>query len=582
MASIPNLILVCCGSQLVASFAIAEEHRRSLISWNGGIIGEAGQAARDAVDMGIAISDAMEIMEQIPKDKLGPLTTPLELKGRSLEEINGMIALLIGVIFGVILVGGTLDYFNLGLQRYQEGRPKMWVLGTLALAYSCLIASLPTVFININLVANVKGTQINIIQKEDCTPVTITGSIFDIMSLFAESQHYLCLLGIIIYAIVLPIINVTLMTLGEIWRHSGDEKQGFARSCVVHGRILSKWHAPTMFIFIIALNLMSVLSEEKEFIIVNVRTDIGFSCFCMFCILAPFATIHIELPEPITWSGRRSKSEIAEHSHMAEFGEASVKFDTQVAGLIIKKFRKEGLLVIAGVLTAGFFICFGIGIVVPCTGIRYNVLKPKGFLPDTMEPLLDKAEVETPIELKFDMIRLLQGLLSKDKFEFGDVNGFLLFFSVMFFVLFLAAADVIVLFAIAAVLVANAHIPDAIFLAARGLKHLSMLDVYLMAMLLVCAGPVFVEPSLCFGEKSTKSLEALFVPGLFALLFAEAFHYILFHLVGGTVRILDTPPAMRRMFSEFDVAIDISDDALPPLRDFGPPALTRLRSESFM
>merc|ERR1719491_898876 len=96
---------------------------------------------------------------------------------------------------------------------------------------------------------------------------------------------------------VIPALELLFLAVGEIFRFKDfqgcNKVYRWTISWVQHR---SKWASPDTFAYTLLVYLVRTLNNFP-LILTKVQLDIGFSCFCMFCVTATIASLGFPLPE---------------------------------------------------------------------------------------------------------------------------------------------------------------------------------------------------------------------------------------------------------------------------------------------
>eukprot|EP00747_Dinoflagellata_sp_TGD_P115819 gnl/TRDRNA2_/TRDRNA2_172243_c1_seq3.p1 gnl/TRDRNA2_/TRDRNA2_172243_c1~~gnl/TRDRNA2_/TRDRNA2_172243_c1_seq3.p1 ORF type:complete len:452 (+),score=31.31 gnl/TRDRNA2_/TRDRNA2_172243_c1_seq3:75-1358(+) len=330
------------------------------------------------------------------------------------------------------------------------------------------------------------------------------------------SMQGACLLTF--YAVVIPVIKIALLILGEIGRLSiFPLRVSWARMSIFVVQAISKWASPDMFAYIIMCVLFRAVDSGPQpgfqpRIISDAVLDVGFTCYCTFCVFSTIASLAIKLP------GVDSGTE-------AVSGELSGLPRNFLASMSI----------FAGFCFAGAIFFLSRGLFLPVMIVNTDLHHISSWPKSTDVPI---ATVESMLEKKLTIADCVCFLFSWT-FERGELNSALALGMLAIFVVLFTVLDLFVL--IVLLISCQFQMPryklvtpqteskgkDAAaslgtLEVAHILKHLSMLDVAIMGIWLFtwCAAP-YKDYGLSFSCGI----------GLLWLFFAEALHYITFYVV---------------------------------------------------
>merc|ERR1719277_491873 len=102
---------------------------------------------------------------------------------------------------------------------------------------------------------------------------------------------------LVIFAMVIPALELLLLFVGELCRFRSSAGCGRAfRLGILWVQHRSKWASPDTFAYTLLVYLIRHLDHDP-LILTRAQLDIGFSCFCAFCVCATVAALGFPLPE---------------------------------------------------------------------------------------------------------------------------------------------------------------------------------------------------------------------------------------------------------------------------------------------
>merc|ERR1712196_718468 len=96
---------------------------------------------------------------------------------------------------------------------------------------------------------------------------------------------------------VVPVCELVLLVIGEIFRFKRARglDQAF-RTVILWVQHRSKWASPDTFAYTLLVYLIRHLDHDP-LILTAAQLDVGFACFCTFCVCATVAALGFPLPE---------------------------------------------------------------------------------------------------------------------------------------------------------------------------------------------------------------------------------------------------------------------------------------------
>jgi len=267
-----------------------------------------------------------------------------------------------------------------------------------------------------------------------------------------------------------------------------------------------------MFAYILLLYLLRALNDRSSLIEAPAHLDVGFACFSVFCICSTFSSLAIHLPEKPT-------------------GDAGHSPDVALA---IRCCGRQGVVWLAALLACVFALLLSAGMQVPCMGLRLDtslLVQPQGPLPTEVEPILDSLDLESQVASDVSLWHCVAALLRW--FYYGEANCILAFVMLAVFAVGLPVVNMVVLIFAAEQVgqpVARSLAPEQKQAPPRNramdvahvLKHISMLDVAIMGILVICMGS---------GAYKDQGVDFQLRSGILLLFLAEAVHYFTYYIV---------------------------------------------------
>mmetsp|Transcript_63357 Transcript_63357/g.137909 ORF Transcript_63357/g.137909 Transcript_63357/m.137909 type:complete len:537 (+) Transcript_63357:45-1655(+) len=435
---------------------------------------------------------------------------PTELGGHTRGAINLFIVFVLAFVsFASLLGHGMERCFSKGTP--EDGRMKGWLVGLQLASYVVLVYGIFAVLVSFNLSITAFGFHVNVTRSPDGTPTALTESILSLIKAMLDNGAELGAVLVIFYAMFVPAVKFLLLIVSALWRNSTDPwRVQAARRCIVFVQFISKWACPDMFAYILLLHLFSHL-DNGALIEAPSKLDVGFTCFCVFCICSTFSSLAIELPK------------VPEESVVTP------------SPWVLRHFGKGGVQCLASLWGVVFAIAFLVGIFWPCMGIRLDkhlLFEPVGNIPATYAPILDILNIDEQVNSDVSLV-LCSGTLLQRVISDGEANCLLALVILFGFAICLPVIDMAALL-VAAFKLRSKPVEaseskstlDRAMALSHVLKHVSMLDVCIMGVVAICmSGRIYRE----------QGVNIMILPGLTVLIVAEAVHYAMYDLVSSAV-----------------------------------------------
>lgn len=418
------------------------------------------------------------------------------LGGSSIQAVNRACYLIIGGLSLALLTGAAVDTWV--MQAKPSKQTSVTAALALAFSYALLVPGLCETLFSFLITIDMLGINVVISTTHDSQPGADTESMISLISRLKDFGAMLGCVLVVLYAIVVPVAKLFMLCLGEYWRVSADRSlASLSRRFIQVVQVISKWACPDMFAYILILTLFREVGKKSDLIKMQAELDVGFTCFSVFCVTSTLASLSIS-PED---SGDQKQPPPPPFMRLL--------------GL-------RGMTLLVGLLTLAFAVLMGFGFVTPVMGLRISkdmILQPIGPLPAFLGPVIDGMGLEEQMNTDVTLgstIRLLASYIRD-----GEVNCIIAIVMLLLNVVALTVLDMCALLA-AMLTLSGSGKPDRTLPAARVLKHCSMLDVFCMGTLIICAsGETFQKQGIFF----------LLMPGWGMLVAAEVLHYITFYLV---------------------------------------------------
>lgn len=448
---------------------------------------------------------ALGTMGKLPNEK------PADLGGHSRRFCNTAATIMVGALITAAAVGHVLDRWL--FPESSKGRSGATVILCLLVSYALLAPAILCVLFSFNLfgefdILGVAKVRYNL-TRENGKPSPVTESMWQLISLLIDTGGYLGAVLVVVYSMVVPTIKLLLLLLGECWRNSKDPTRVmWARRSIVCVQFVSKWASPDMFAYIMILHLFKGLNHPPK-LQAKATLDVAFVAFCLFCTSSTISTLGISLPQ--------------------------VEAPTVSKSRVDASWARKGAIVPVSLLTVGFTVLFVIGASRPCMSVNLNtdsLVGPGGPVPENFREQFQSLGLASLVDTTVSLRDCIAGLMTEEMVR--DATLMMAFVLLAVFVVILTLLDMVFI-VLAAVrdFFATAELKDEedcgkeqapnVFLeVASVLKHVCMLDVFIMGVVVVCsAGAPYAEQGVAF------RLEA----GMFPLLGAELCHYAAYHIV---------------------------------------------------
>eukprot|EP00747_Dinoflagellata_sp_TGD_P185641 gnl/TRDRNA2_/TRDRNA2_42268_c0_seq1.p1 gnl/TRDRNA2_/TRDRNA2_42268_c0~~gnl/TRDRNA2_/TRDRNA2_42268_c0_seq1.p1 ORF type:complete len:559 (+),score=62.81 gnl/TRDRNA2_/TRDRNA2_42268_c0_seq1:78-1679(+) len=431
------------------------------------------------------------------------------LGGHSKEYVNIGVIVVVAFQLGACVLGLLFDVWcpswALG-----KGHPRTWLLAMLAASYVLLIGGLVSTLFSFVVAVDMLGMKITMTQMNG-KHQAITESTLSVAKLLWDDNALIGVILLMLYAVVIPILKIVFLTLGEVWRHSEvSGRVERARTFISIVQFISKWACPDMFAYIFMLYLFRAMGDKGGLIWSAAELDVGFTCFSTFCLFSTFSALAIRLPE-------KNAHEINTHTPR-----------------VLKYCGEKGVLLISLILSVMFTVFLVRGLFMPVMALRFDgdlLIQANRALPVAFQPLLHALNLSSVIDADVSYAQCLQKLFAW--LANREVNCIFAFCLLAIFAVAVTVLDVFVLLAAAAeqYLHSRDRSSSAAFRnrsidVAHVLKHISMLDVSVMGVIVVClAGQAYRHEGIIFSV----------LPGAIWLLVAEAIHYTMYFIIAGSV-----------------------------------------------
>ncbi|CAE7505224.1 unnamed protein product [Symbiodinium natans] len=513
--SVMYFFLVCLWTSTTAAHGFSARSLTSIThqrlvqqdAWGG--LSDALQSA------GEAISSAAEnvvgsVTDTAAKAMLGDRAVDsFELPPPTIRQINKEVVLCVVALLAVLGAGYAADLYLPA--RKVLTRPSYSCMAMLLGSYAILIPGLVS-----NLFEFLLGVQmlgINVLLTEvDGEPSPIAESTFGLVHLLCQTGGYVGAVLVVLYAMVIPSVKLIALVSAEIWRDSEDpRKVQRSKRFIQVVQFISKWACPDMFAYILLLYLFRHLDGQGGIVVAPARLGIGFACFSIFCVFSTFSTLMIRVPDT-----------------------ADDLSDDVARPMLARWFGIENIQMVTAALALMFLVLFGLGLAMPVMVLYLDsnlLIKPRGPLDPSMKPIVDTLHIEDLVNSEVTIFSATAALAKY--IASGELNDI---FAVVMLTVFVMALPIVNMFCL---LAASWHLrskqPDTAaawqFLRhSTWLKHISMLDVFIMGIIVVtAAGSAYSQQGVLFGV----------MVGLWILLLAEVTHYFTHYQVHGVYRFLE-------------------------------------------
>lgn len=418
-----------------------------------------------------------------------PAPFVLLLKGNSLETVNKVVVVIVMLVSLATCAGLFID--RLVLRRKLAGspadRPRGWVLGMMISTYLLLVPALIC-----NLFSFRIGAMNGFLTFKDKQE-----NMWQFLYELWWCKAYLGVVGVVLFAMVIPVVKLVLLVMGGRMRHSDNpERVNQARRYIHCVQVISKWASPDMFAYILLLHLIRSLNHPPT---LNAwfRLDIGFTCFAFFCVFSTISSL-----------GVRSPPKLRKHA-------------TKRANMCIA---------LAVVVTAfiGFWCFFLVGLQSPALSLRLNFdnMVASGQIDASLVPIINSLGIvklaESDVSILGAMWDLWDWAFCGSSSGGMELNTLVAWFVFGVFVIAFSAIDMVIILLTAVVMFFTKSRPRVLMELTHIFRKISMLDVCITGVVVtVVAG---------------KSYEAMGVVlsmdrGVWQLALAEVFHYMAHYTV---------------------------------------------------
>jgi len=366
-------------------------------------------------------------------------------------------------------------------ERDQRG-PRGWVVGLLFSSYALLIPGLAS-----HLIAS-ETTMFNTqtVSEYDETMVSLVRRL-------APDHMYLGAVLVTIYAMVVPGLKLLMLASAQALKRGGPVSVLWARRCILVVQAVSKWASPDMFAYILLMYLIRGLDNPPS-IASYMDLNIGFTCFCVFCVGSTVSSLGIRVPEP--------------PEAPAEPADAPAEDAPPLP-------RHWVLATVAFVVPFGAFMAYGLAR--PSMSLYLDMDLMYEVQPElkAMKSIIDSLNLPELLRMKVGVWQCMGALIQWT--GQGEVNSLIAFILYAGFAVLLPILDMCLL-ACAALLDFRhrSELASRLLAASRKVRKLSMLDVSIM-------GCVVVTMSLRTMRDQGVIVEMC--SGVLYLLGAEACHY---------------------------------------------------------
>lgn len=311
---------------------------------------------------------------------------PPHTEGNTVEGVNRAIYIILGMIVVATSAAACVDVFC--RPKCLEGRPKAWAITLISISYILLIPGLTNVLLSFAIIVNVIGHRVRVHPGSDRP--SCTESTPDLIQLLHESGGDTGATMLILFAMVVPAFELIFLFVGEIFRFrncAGCTR--FFRVSILWVQHRSKWASPDTFAYTLLLYLIRTLNNFP-LILTKVQLDIGFSCFCLFCVTATIGSLGFPLPE------------------LPE--EDRAKLEDLRPPLLLRCLGKSGMLLVVTLLGASFAVILVIGVQMPVIAFRINerpLFQPHGPLPLSAKPAVDALNIPQMLDKDVNLVECI-------------------------------------------------------------------------------------------------------------------------------------------------------------------------------
>jgi hypothetical protein len=411
---------------------------------------------------------------------------PIPIAGHSAHTRMVVAVVILTIAIAVPLMSDLLEWM---VARFfpqwapRKGRPSAGVAALLLVSYALLIPGLLTPLFSLNMVIKVQGIRFGFKSDEKGNAVGFAESFYQIMGELLELRAFLAILLLVFYAVLIPLLKLVLLGIGEYWRFSNDSSlRKKSRAAVEVVQLVSKWAAPDMFAYMLCLVVFLDLNDPPTITSVG-HLDLGFTCFCFFCVCSAWSSCFIPLPED---------AEEPSGQHAAVPSQPS--FLSVHTGLAIP-------------LATASLALLAYGVSSPCLSMRCDkdiMSKSNPIIKGFLGGFDFSADVSLTQSIMF---------FSKSFLATGDLNALLSFVLITAFVIALPAIDVFFLLWVAYRWSTPGQSSARVAMSVSSkIQHLAMLDVFI-------AGVVVIV--LACGTFQEQGIMLFLKPGMGFLFMAE-------------------------------------------------------------
>lgn len=442
-------------------------------------------------------------------DTIDTLSAPPVLEGNSVTTINHFLVILVVAVLVVFLLTTLLETCCTSLTPL-PGRPSLSLCTLLLLSYAILAPGLVTNLFSLRIVASLVGLQFPLTTEGATANGTLMKSTFGLIKLLLDTD---CIPGAVLlmaYALVIPVLKLILLAVGEAYRFSDVSSNRIAAQyCIRTVQIISKWACPDMFVYILLLYLFRTFANGSSLIDAQARLDIGFTCFSGFCLLSTVLSFAIQLPQ----SAKANTEDISLYARWWH--------------LCLSKccVGPKGVCLITLLAFAYFAYAMYCGTLHPCMGLHLNssaLSRPGGPVPALAAPIVAELHLDDKVKSEVSLRDCITKLVcwAWEEKEGTCIVGLIM---IAVFVVAFTCLDMIMLL-LASLQMCYSVYPSRALAACEILGHISMLDVCLMGVVVVClVGDMYEDYGVIFS----------FRPGIWLLLQAELLHYLVYYVVTG-------------------------------------------------
>jgi len=353
-------------------------------------------------------------------------------------------------------------------------------------------------------------------DNADGEPGQVAESTWSIIEVLFQTGGYLGAVLLIMYAIVIPVLKLVILGFAECYRGSTSITcRRLSRNSILCVQFISKWACPDMFAYMLLVYLFRQVNDSSSSSIsMPSELRIGFTCFTTFCVASTLTTLAIKPPE--VPSDDENKDVVSE------------AFAIRWIGL-------EQLPLAVSLMTACCLSALVVGMTLSCLNLTLDedTIAATYGIPEWLCNLFGLGNISATVSLWEASLAMTHYAIS------GEATCLVAALMMLVFVLGMIIADVITLLLVAiclrwAALDKMDH--EMVLWASQAMawascfKHISMLDVFIMGILVVgAAGQSYSSYGVVLSYDS----------GLVPLLAAEVMHYATYYLVHGAVDCLE-------------------------------------------